>query len=101
MTAKDMRKAEAIKRLKDLFAQGGKRLSFVRVGPSSFRVWLLTDEIRAMLTPFIATACGYRYNSRASAEALIVPGTGHSKQGDVLERLSHATGLKLDSYEDL
>ena len=48
MTAKDLRKAEAIKRLKDLFAQGGKRLSFVRVGPSSFRVWLLTDEIRAI-----------------------------------------------------
>lgn len=99
MTAKNMRKAEAIKRLKDLFAQGGKRLSFVRVGPASFRVWLLTDEIRAMLTPHIATACGYRYNTQS--EALVVPGTGHSKQGDVLERLSHAIGVKLSLYEDL
>ena len=102
MTRKEILRQEAIKRLKER-VKPGSRLSFVRVGPCSFRVWLLTDEIRASLAYHIALACGYRYNDRNRTEAIVVPGTGHSKQGDVLERLSHAIGVKLSSlcYEDL
>lgn len=101
-TRKEMQRQAAIKRLRDL-VNPGSRLSFVRVGPCSFRVWLLTDEIRASLAYHIALACGYRYNDRNQAEAIVVPGYNYSKQGDVLERLSHAIGVKLSSlcYEDL
>lgn len=101
-TRKEMQRQAAIKRLRDL-VKPGSRLSFVRVGPCSFRVWLLTDEIRAMLSYHIAIACRYRYNDRNQAEAIVVPGTGYCKQVDVLERLSHAIGVKLSSlcYEVL
>lgn len=100
-TRKEILRQEAIKRLQEV-VKPGSRLSFVRVAPSSYRVWLLLrDQIRAMLSYRIAIACGYRYNGRT--EAIVVPGTGHRKQGDVLERLSHAIGVKLSSlsYEDL
>lgn len=101
-TRKEILRQSAIKRLRDL-VKPGSRLSFVRVAPSSYRVWLLTDQIRAMLSYHIALACGYRYNDRNQVDAIVVPGYNYSKQGDVLERLSHAIGVKLSSlsYEDL
>lgn len=100
MTRKEMQRQSAIKRLKDL-VKPGSCLSFVRVGPCSFRVWLLTEQIRAGLSYHVAIACGYQYRNRA--EAIVVPGHNFSKQGDVLARLSHAIGVKLSSlsYEDL
>lgn len=99
-TRKEILRQEAIKRLKER-VKPGSRLSFVRVGPCSFRVWLLTDQIRASLAYWIALACGYRFNART--ESIAVPGYNYSKQGDVLEKLSHAIGVKLSSlsYEDL
>lgn len=101
-TRKEILRQEAIARLRE-HVTSGTLLRFVRLTPSSFRVYVVGEKHSVMLTRFIATACGYRYNDRNRSETVIVSGHGYNEQAHILRKVSQAIGVESSKlfYEDL